>query len=386
MSIKKFHEIYLDNNATTRSLPEVQDSVMGVLGQSFGNPSSAHSLGGRVRKKISLARDYVALLIGAPPSQLIFTSGGTEANNLVLSSVTRGVAKQARIITSQVEHSSVLDMCDHIETLGVEVIRLPVNGDGLVSVEDFKAALNSKVVLVSIQWVNNETGVTQPIRTIGKICRTAQVPFHTDAAQAVGKLCIDVSNMPIDFLTFTGHKFHSPQGVGALYSSNLGFVRPTLFGGTQEEGLRPGTENVPGIIGMGVAAQIRQTNLLEHFEQLTKLRKQFEKKVLELVPQVKINGGKADRVCNTSNLFFEGVDGQALVARLDQEGIYCSQSSACTNQRPEPSYVLRAMGLSEADAYSSIRFSFSIENTFEEIGIAVDKISKLCKQLRIFKN
>jgi len=379
-----FQEIYLDNNATTRPLPEVRKAMFEVLGGQFGNPSSVHSVGERARQKITLARNSVASLFGGVPSRLIFTSCGTEANNLIFSSATWGRPKPFRIITSQVEHSSILAMCDHLEALGGEVIKLPVNRAGLVDIEGLNAALSEETALVSIQWVNNETGVIQPIQTICKICKSKQVPFHTDAAQAVGKLRINISSLPIDYLSLTGHKFHSPQGVGALYSLCLDTVHPTLFGGTQERGLRPGTENFPGIIGMGVAAQVRYENLSEHIERLEILRDQFEKQVLELVPQVIINGGQADRVCNTSNLFFEGVDGQALVARLDQEGIYCSQSSACTNQRPEPSYVLQAMGLSEEEAYSSLRFSFSIENTFEEIEVATRKISKICKQLREF--
>jgi len=383
---KQFQEIYLDNNATTRPLPAVKKAVLEAFENYFGNPSSAHSLGERVRKEISSARDSVASLIGGDPSRLIFTSGGTEANNLVLSSFTKGATSKTKIITSKVEHSSILVMCDHLEYLGFEIIRLPVDSAGLVSVEELKAELKSEVALVSIQWANNETGVVQPINAIGKICRASQVPFHSDAAQAVGKLRIRIPEVPVDFLTLTGHKFHAPQGVGALYSSKHYTICPMLFGGTQENEFRPGTENVSGIIGMGSAAKERNEYLSKHIEMLRNLRDQFEKKVLDLVPNTTINGEQVDRICNTSNLFFEGVDGQALVARLDQEGIYCSQTSACTNQRPESSYVLQAMGLSEDEAFSSVRFSFSIENTFEEIEVAASKIARHCKQLREFWN
>jgi cysteine desulfurase len=236
--------------------------------------------------------------------------------------------------------------------------------------------------LVSIQWVNNETGVIQPIKEILKICKTHKVPLHVDAAQAVGKIPVDVTEIDVDFLTLTGHKFHAPPGVGAVYAKTPKQLRPLIFGGPQELSLRPGTENMPGIVGLGKAAELRKNNFLKVVRKITEIRDLFETKILQTVPNTKINGNIEHRSGNSTNILFEGIDGKALVIRLDQLGIRCSQSSACTNMRPEPSYVLRAMGLSEEEAYSSIRFSFSEQNTLEEVDIVVEAVSRLCKEIR----
>jgi cysteine desulfurase len=249
---------------------------------------------------------------------------------------------------------------------------------------EVEAAITPNTTLVSIQWVNNETGVIQPVKAISEICHKQDVQFHTDAAQAVGKINIDLSALPVDFLSLSGHKFHGPQGVGALYTRNRKLLSSIIRGGPQEGGLRAGTENLPGIAGIGKAAELRHERLNQVLEKLRALRDRFEKQVVETVPETEVTGDSNNRICNTTNILFRGVDGQALVARLDMEGIRCSQSSACTNQRPEPSYVLRAMGLSEEEAYSSVRFSFSEQNSDEEIEYAVTAIEKICKQLRSF--
>jgi cysteine desulfurase len=275
-------------------------------------------------------------------------------------------------------------MCDHLETRDVKIRLLPVNEHGLVDLPEFQSALGDEISLVSIQWVNNETGVIQPIEEIGSLCREAGIPFHTDAAQAVGKFEINLSATPIDYLSFTGHKFHAPQGIGILYARDINKLQPIMFGGSQENGLRPGTENLAGIAGIGCAAAIRNKQLSESVILLETLRHTFEQRLIASIPDIKINGGSAPRVCNTTNVLFDGLDGQALTVRLDQAGIRCSQSSACTNQRPEPSYVLRAMGLSEDQAYGSIRFSFSVLNTAGEVERAVEIIAELCKELRAF--
>jgi cysteine desulfurase len=247
-----------------------------------------------------------------------------------------------------------------------------------------EAAITPETSLVSIQWVNNETGVIQPIEHIGALCRRREVPFHTDAAQAVGKLAINVASLPIDFLSLTAHKFHGPQGIGILYAGNPRWIVPVFHGGSQEMGLRAGTENVPGIVGLGAAARKRAEQLGEIQQNLGILRDRFEQLVLDMIPETEVNGDKSNRVCNTTNLLFRGVDGQALVAQLDQLGIRCSQSSACTNHRPEPSYVLRAMGLSEDEAYSSVRFSVSEQNSLSDIEWAAKQMSLICKKLRAF--
>jgi cysteine desulfurase len=378
------HEIYLDNNATTQPLPQVREAMAMVLGERFGNPSSAHAAGDRAREHIRCARKAVAKLIGVDSSMVFFTSSGTEANNMVLASVLRCRRTRPRIVTTEVEHSSILTYCEYVCDLGVEVIYLPVDRTGRLSLAAVETAITPETSLVSVQWVNNETGVIQPIVQIGALCRVRGVPFHTDAAQAVGKLTIEVSTLPIDFLSLTAHKFHGPQGIGALYARHPRWLSPMLYGGSQEGGLRAGTENVPGIVGMGKAAELRLARFGTVQHHLQALRDRFENLVLDMVPGTEVNGDRIQRVCNTTNLLFRGFDGEALVAQLDHVGIRCSQSSACTNMHPEPSYVLRAMGLSEDDAYASVRFGVSEQNTLEEIEWAAQQIREICYKLRAF--
>ena len=379
-------EVYSDNNATTRPLPEVREAMMGVLGESFGNPSSAHSAGDRVREAMVASREAVAKLVGAEADQIVFMGSGTESNNTVFNSVVQRAPteKGIRIVTTTVEHSSIVKMNNYLSARGVEVVSVPVDRCGQLVWDVLDDAVTPNTDLVSVQWVNNETGAILPVERIARLCQSRGVLFHTDAAQAVGKLPVSVTDLPVDFLTFTAHKFHGPQGVGALYVRTSKGLLPLLWGGPQEGGLRPGTENVPGIIGMGTAVQLRLERLEDVQELMASLRDDFEQLVIAQIPDVEINGDPDMRVCNTTNLLFRDVDGQALVARLDQEGVRCSQSSACTNQRPEPSYVLRAMGLSESEAYASIRFSFSEFNTVEDVDETVVHLARLCEQLRRF--
>lgn len=378
----KQKEIYFDNNATTRPLPEVREEVLKVMGPEFGNPSSAHSTGARARKHISLARDQLAQLIGSESSNITFTGSGTESNNMAFYSRTRDKNNGCEIITTTVEHSSIQKMCNFLKLNDVSIKKLKVDSEGLVNPDHLKEALNGSTSLVSVQWVNNETGVIQPIADIGEICRASGVPLHTDAAQAAGKLEMNIQEMPIDFLSLTGHKFHSPQGVGAIYCKDKFLLAPMLFGGFQEEGFHPGTENVPGITGMGKAAEMRKSDLQNLIARMKDLRDRFEAMVLDFVPGTSVNGYRNNRVCNTSSILFKGVDGRKLVKELDQNGVRCSQSSACTNYESAPSYVLMAMGLTEEEAYSSIRFSFSVENTYEEIDSVIEIIRKLTDDLR----
>jgi cysteine desulfurase len=381
------HEIYFDNNATTRPLPEVLDAILQALDGQFGNPSSAHSAGDRARRLIASARESVAALIGVDPANILFTSGATESNNLVIRSSTEayGGRCRARVLITAVEHSSVLKICEHQRLAGFEVAVLPVNHRGQIDLAEFEQSLSPSTALVSVQWANNETGVIQPVAEIGRICESHGIPFHTDAAQAIGKMEMNLSTIPSDFVSLTAHKIHGPAGIGALYIRNRNALTPMLLGGPQEVGLRAGTENLAGIAGFGRAAKLRLTRFTAVNERLAGLRNRFEELVLQSIPDVTVNGAGADRLSNSTNLRFAGVDGQALVSRLDQSGIMCSQSSACTNQRPEPSYVLRAMGLSEADAYSSVRFSFSELNTVAEIETAIPVIADLCRDLRAFR-
>lgn len=375
-------EIYLDNNATTCPLPQVREEVLKVLGEEFGNPSSSHLTGERARKYLSKARESIAKLIGAMPQDIVFTSSGTEANNLVFYSCTKNTDKKPRIVTTSVEHSSIKKMCSYLEINGVEIDYLEVDNSGHIDIDELEAALKKSADLVSIQWVNNETGVIQQIKEIADISCKKKVLFHTDAAQAIGKLRFNVSELPIDFLTFAGHKFHSPQGCGGVYVRDKFLIHPILFGGFQEEGFRPGTENLPGIVGMGKAAEIRHCHLDNVIEELTKLRDRFEAKVLDFIPGTRVNGDATNRICNTTNIMFKGIDGRELHKLLDSNGVRCSQSSACTNFDPEPSFVLLAMGLSEEEAYSSIRFSFSVDNSVEEVDRAVEIIREQCDILK----
>lgn len=375
------NEIYFDNNATTRPLPEVREVVMRVMGDEFGNPSSAHSTGERARKHLAEARNQVAGLLGVSPSRITFTSSGTESNNMAFYSRTRDKGRKCRLITTTVEHSSIRKMCSYLCINGVEIKLIRVDREGLIDLEELEKTINDNTTLVSVQWVNNETGVIQPIVEIGEICRRKGVPFHTDAAQAVGKLEMKVDELPIDFLSFTGHKIHGPQGAAVIYSRDRFMLAPILFGGFQEEGFRPGTENLPGIAGLGKAAEIRKNNLKEIITGMKELRDRFEAMILDFIPGTRVNGDMKKRVCNTTNILFGGIDGRKLVRELDQAGVRCSQSSACTNFEVSPSYVLCAMGLSEEEAYSSIRFSFSVENTFEEVDSSVRIIRDLCDKL-----
>lgn len=378
----KHKEIYFDNNATTKPLLEVREEVLKVMDSEFGNPSSAHSTGERARQRIALAREQLSLLIGSDTSRITFTGSGTESNNMAFYSCTRDKSNGCQILTTTVEHSSIQKMCNFLKLNDVLINKLEVNSDGLIDLEELKKAITDSTSLVSVQWVNNETGVIQPISQIAEICKDMGVPLHTDAAQAVGKIEMNVQELPIDFLSLTGHKFHSPQGVGAIYCKERYLLAPLLFGGFQEEGFRPGTENVPGIVGMGKAAEMRKKNLAELISKMKDLRDRFEAMVLDFVPGSKVNGDIKNRVCNTSNIMFNGIDGRKLIRELDQNGVRCSQSSACTNFETTPSYVLCAMGLTEEEAYSSIRFSFSVENTYDEIDSAVKIIRESTDKLK----
>ena len=374
-------EIYFDNNATTRPLPEVTEAMCEAIGEQFGNPSSAHSAGERARHRMELARKRTSGLLGCSPEDLIFTSSGTESNNMVFYSCT-GKKKKPRIVTTGIEHSSIMKMCSFLELNGVHVEILEVDKQGILDVSRLEDALCEKTDLVSVQWVNNETGVIQDMEPISELCREKGVPFHTDAAQAIGKLRVDLEKLHVDFLSFTAHKINGPQGAAVLYAKDRLLVNPFLFGGFQEEGFRPGTENLPGIAGLGAACEIRRVNFEKAVGKMKDLRDQFEKIIIKSIPQTSVNGLAGKRVCNTTNIHFGGINGRKLVSLLDESGIRCSQSSACTNFEVAPSYVLTAMGLSEQHAYSSVRFSFCPENSFDEVETATEIIRQKCEFLR----
>lgn len=374
-------EIYFDNNATTRPLAEVTEAAAEAMGKGFGNPSSAHGAGERARRLLRSARERVSELVGCAPENLVFTSSGTESNNIVFYSATRKKEKP-RVVTTGVEHSSIVKMCDFLRLNGVRAEILAVDENGVLDIAALEEALCEKTDLVSVQWVNNETGVVQDVERISRLCREKGVPFHTDAAQAAGKLEVDLDEIPADFLSFTAHKISGPQGCAALCARDRLLLKPFMFGGFQEEGFRPGTENLPGIAGFAKACEIRRAGFSRLTERMSGLRDRFEKAVAGAIPGTSINGAGSGRVCNTTSVHFGGIDGRRLVSLLDRAGVRCSQSSACTNFDVAPSYVLVAMGLGEEHARSSVRFSFCPENTPEEVERAAEIIRDKCELLR----
>lgn len=374
-------EVYFDNNATTPCLDAVIAAVSDALGTNFGNPSSAHCRGYMRQEALGVARAFVEDVLGAPAGSAVFTSGGTEANNLVVLGVLRQAQARTRgplrLITSPVEHSSVTRVADALATQGVTVDYLPVGSDGVVCTDELESLLARPAALVSLQWANSETGVMQPIDRVAAICRDAGTPLHCDAAQAVGKLPIDLSTLPIGYLTFTGHKLHAPPGIGVVIDTDHRLGRSLWYGGDQERGIRPGTQNLAAIIGLREALAIRYADLDAYVDHLRTLRDRFERLILQRIPTANVNGRDSPRVCNTSNVCFPGIEGQALVAQMSRRGVCCSQTSACTSHVPRPSSALLAMGLSEADAFASVRFSFSVLNTDAEVQAVGDLLSEV---------
>lgn len=361
--------VYLDNNATTPPLPEVGAAVVEALTEGFGNPSSPTMRGALALARVVAARDAVAALIGAHPESILFTSGCTEGNNAVLRLARSG---PRRLVTTAFEHASVTEVA---RALGAEAVDVAVlrGQQGRIDVAQLREALTRPTALVSVQWANSETGVIQPIEAIAEVCREAEVPLHVDAAQAVGRLPIDLAKTPIDFLTFSGHKLHAPPGIGVVFARDPQRLPQLLFGGEQQYGRRAGTENLPGIAGLRAACAHRIEGFESTVAQMSRLRDTFEARVIAEVPGCEVNGTSQPRVCNTSNIRFP-VDGQALTALLGASGIACSQTSACSSHSPEPSKVLTAMGLSRDEAFSSVRFSFSAMNTDEDVEQALEAI------------
>lgn len=374
--------IYLDNNSTTKAHPEVIEAVFAILSSGASNASSAHDRGAQARRILAAAREALAALCGSSAENIVFSSGATESNNVALrlSAFSEdGVIR--RVVTSSIEHSSVLAPCELLEEKGVEVLRLQPDSEGRISAKAVEQAGLGPDTLVSLHWVNNETGVIQPVEEVAQITKAAGALLHIDAAQALGRLPVDFDSAGFDFMTVSAHKLHGPQGVGALVVRDKASIQPLSIGGGQEGGARPGTENLSGIAGFGVAAKLAAGNLASDMEQLCSLRDALEGGVLARVQGAVVNGGGAERVAGTTNIRFSGVDGQALVALLNQRGVYVSQSSACTNMRPEPSYVLREMGLSEEQAYESIRMCVSTDNTNAEVDDALTAIAEVVEAL-----
>ena len=374
--------IYLDNNATTKIAPEAFDEMIPYLTDLYGNPSSMHTFGGSLHNKIEEARERVAALIGAELDEIIFTSCGTESDNTALMSAVESYPQKRHIITTRVEHPAVFNFAKHLARKGFRVTFIPVDSFGRLDMDAFSKALDDDVVVVSVMYANNESGVIFPIEEIGEILKERKIIFHTDAVQAVGKLPIDVKKLPVDMLSLSGHKIHAPKGIGALYLRRGTRFYPYIIGGHQENGRRAGTENIASIIGLGKACELAAKNIKKEVTYLSVLRDKLEKRLMELCPDVRVNGDRENRLPNTTNMSFEYVEGEAILLRSNEYGICASSGSACTSGSLEPSRVLRAMGVPFTAIHGSIRFSLSRYNTKEEIDTVIEIMPKIIKQLR----
>jgi cysteine desulfurase len=372
--------IYLDNNATTPVLPEVLDAMRPYFIEQFGNASSIHHHGQHTRAAVEDARESVAALLGCTAAEIVFTSGGTEADNLAIAGL---VNPGDHVITSSIEHHAVLLAGKHLEEIGCELTVLPVDGRSLVDPDDVRRALRPNTKLISVMMANNETGVLQPVEEIGKIAAEAGVHFHTDAVQAAGKVAIDVKRIGCHALSISGHKMHAPQGVGALYVKKGTKLRPLFYGGRHERSRRAGTENVPGIVGLGKAAQIAKTGLDRgDDEKMAVMRDRLQLGILAQVEDAITNGDGTARVPNTTNIRFEHIEGEALVIALDLKGMAVSTGAACSSGAIEPSHVLIAMGLISSQARASIRFSLGKQTVEEDIDFALALVSETVARLR----
>lgn len=374
--------IYLDNNATTAVPPEVLDAMLPYLKELYGNPSSMHTFGGQLHRKVEEARAKVAHLINAEPEEIIFTSCGTESDNTAIMSAAESLPSRRHIITTRVEHPAVLNFCKHLARKGYRVTFLSVNKQGQLNMDELLKVLNEDTVIVSIMYANNETGVIFPIMEIAEILKERGILFHTDAVQAVGKIPIDLKKLPVDMLSLSGHKLHAPKGVGALYVRKGTRFYPYIIGGHQEHGRRAGTENVASIIGLGKTCELAGEKLSQEITYLKGLRDKLENALLKSCPDVRINGDINNRLPNTTNLSFEYVEGEAILLRLNEYSICASSGSACTSGSLEPSHVLRAMGVPFTAIHGSIRFSLSRYNTEAEIDRVIKIMPGLIKELR----
>lgn len=374
--------VYFDNNATTRIAPEVLEAMLPYLKDLYGNPSSIHHFGSQVAQEIQRAREHVAALLGAAdPVEIIFTSCGTEADNAAIRGMLEARPDKRHIVTTQVEHPAVLGLCQHLEKKGYRVTWLGVDGDGILDLDELRDSLTDGTALVTIMYANNETGVVFPIDEIGQIVRARGIPLHVDAVQVAGKIPLELKKSPIDLLTISGHKFHAPKGVGALYVRRGITFRPMIIGGHQERNRRAGTENVVGIVGMGSAAEFALKHLEEEGNRVRVLRDRLEQTLLESCPGVRVNGHRKRRIPNTLNVSFEYLEGEAILVLLDKYGICASTGSACTAGSVEPSHVLRAMGVPPNWIQGAVRFSLSRYNTEEEVRFVGEKAPSVIQRL-----
>jgi cysteine desulfurase len=374
--------IYLDNNSSTRIDPEVLEEMMPFLTSHYGNPSGSHRFGAQVKAATDLAHERVAALLGCEPKEVVFTSGGTESDNTALHSALQMSPERRHIVTTSVEHNAVLNYCEALVRRECQLTIVPVDEQGHLDLAALEAAIRPDTAVVSVMWANNETGVIYPIAEIAELCRRKGVFFHTDAVQAVGKMAIDVAQLPVHFLSLSGHKLHAAKGVGALYVNRKARFQPLLVGGPQERGRRAGTDNVASIVGLGKAAELAVSTLEEENTRVRALRDRFETTLLADLDDVLVNGDRATRLPNTSNLAFTGVDAQAILLKLDREGVCCSLGSSCTTGSVQPSHVLRAMHMPNERARSSLRFSFGRFNTEAELDKVLEILPRIVRKLR----
>jgi cysteine desulfurase len=374
--------IYFDNNATTRVADEVYEEMQPYFRSLYGNPSSMHTFGGQVGIKIREARERVARLLGCDPSEVIFTSCGTESDSTAIHGTLAAVPQKRKVITTRVEHPAVLAVCRDLESHGFAVVELGVDKLGRLDLDELEHQLDNDTALVTIMSANNETGVIFPIEQIAEMVTSRGIVFHTDAVQVVGKIPLNLSKSPINLLSLSGHKLHAPKGVGVLYVKKATRIAPFLLGGHQEGGRRAGTENVPGIIGLGKACELAARSMEDENTRVRRLRDKLEAALLETCPDSRVNGDPESRLPNTANISFEYVEGEAILLLLDRHGICASSGSACTSGSLEPSHVLRAMGVPFTAAHGSIRFSLSRYNTEEEVDFTIEKTPEIIHRLR----
>ena len=375
--------VYLDNNATTPLAPEAFEAMRPFLVDDFGNASSIHAYGQKARAAVEQAREQLAGLLNARPSEIVFTSGGTEADNAALLGLVENARSESKhVVTTAIEHTAVLHTARALEQPGVRVTYGRVGAGGVVDPAEIERALRPDTMLISVMHVNNELGTIQPLEEIGRIARAHDIYFHTDAVQAVGKVPVDVEKLGVDLLSLSAHKLHGPKGIGALYIRRGTILKPLLHGGHDERDRRPGTENVPGIVGLGMAAELARQRLAEEARRLAALRDRLEEGILQCVPGVTVNGDRMRRVPSTTNLCFDTIEGEALVIALDLKGVACSTGAACSSGSVEPSHVLVAIGRSPEEARSSVRFSLGRFTTDDDIDYTLEVLPAVVERFR----
>lgn len=377
------HKIYLDHSATTRVDDDIAQAMLTYMTDHYGNPSSVHSFGREAKKALEAAREKVAQAIGAQPGEIIFTSGGTEADNMAIrGAAIAGKKRGNHIITSQIEHHAVIDTCKALEREGFAVTYIPVDEYGMVNPEDVRQAVTDQTILITIMHANNEVGTIQPVKEIGAIAREKGIPFHSDTVQSIGKIPVNVDELNLDMLSISAHKFYGPKGVGALYMRRGTKNMPIAFGGAQERKRRPGTENMPGIVGFGMAIEKAVTDLEKQAEYQTGLRDKLIEGIMSRVDHIKLNGHPTLRLPNNVNFSFRFIEGESLLLSLDMKGIAASSGSACTSGSLDPSHVLLAMGLTHEIAHGSLRMTLGKDNTEEEIDYILETLPEIVERLR----